>query len=258
MNELSAPVAATDDCAVVELRQYTLKPERRDELIVLFDRQFVETQEACGMRLIGQFRDLDDPDRFVWLRGFPGMPARARALAAFYGGPVWQAHREAANATMIDSDDVLLLRPAHAGSGFANDDTLRPPPAATGIASDIFVATVYAFDAPVGKDFIAFFDAHVAVAAREAGAGIVASLVTEAAANDFPRLPVREGEHVFVWLARFDDLEAHRNYEAVLEQSPRWQEIAAMLRQRVRNVQRLRLSPTARSRLPATAWAARP
>ena len=32
-------------------------------------------------------------------------------LAAFYDGPVWRAHRDEANATMIDSDDVLLLRP---------------------------------------------------------------------------------------------------------------------------------------------------
>jgi hypothetical protein len=32
--------------------------------------------------------------------------------------PVWKAHREVANATMIDSDNALLLRPARPGSGF--------------------------------------------------------------------------------------------------------------------------------------------
>ncbi|MDO9356180.1 MAG: hypothetical protein Q7T55_20950, partial [Solirubrobacteraceae bacterium] len=84
-------------------------------MIDLFDREFIETQEACGMTVLGQFRDLDRPDHFVWLRAFPSMPARAAALVAFYDGPVWHAHREAANATMIDSDDVLLLQPAHAG-----------------------------------------------------------------------------------------------------------------------------------------------
>ncbi|TIT92200.1 MAG: NIPSNAP family protein, partial [Mesorhizobium sp.] len=31
---------------VVELRQYTLKPGRRETLIALFDREFIETQEA--------------------------------------------------------------------------------------------------------------------------------------------------------------------------------------------------------------------
>jgi hypothetical protein len=35
------------------------------------------------MRIIGQFRDLDHPDRFVWLRGFADMEARTQALGAF-------------------------------------------------------------------------------------------------------------------------------------------------------------------------------
>src|SRR5262245_46474960 len=98
-------------CQVVELRQYTLHPGQRDVLIELFDREFVESQESQGMTVIGQFRDLDNPDRFVWLRGFRNMAERAEGLKAFYTGPVWKAHREAANATMIDSDNVLLLRP---------------------------------------------------------------------------------------------------------------------------------------------------
>ena len=104
---------------VVELRQYTLKPGRRDELIELFEREFVETQEAEGIDLIGTFRDADNPDRFVWLRGFADMESRARALAAFYGGPAWKANRDAANDTMIDSDNVLLLKPAWDGAQFA-------------------------------------------------------------------------------------------------------------------------------------------
>src|SRR5258706_16365234 len=96
---------------VVELRQYTLHSGMRDVLVGLFDREFVETQEATGMAVLGQFTDLDDADRFVWLRGFSDMDRRKVALANFYGGPVWKAHRVEANATMVDSDDVLLLRP---------------------------------------------------------------------------------------------------------------------------------------------------
>ena len=112
---------------VVELRQYTLRPGQRDVLIDLFDREFVESQEADGMAIVGQFRDLDDPDRFMWIRGFASMPARARALASFYGGPAWKAHSAAANATMIDSDNVLLLRPVTARSGFPAPAAARPP-----------------------------------------------------------------------------------------------------------------------------------
>ncbi|TJW72283.1 MAG: NIPSNAP family protein, partial [Mesorhizobium sp.] len=78
---------------VVELRQYTLKPGWRDTLIDIFDGHLIDGQEAAGMIVIGQFRDLDRPDMFIWLRGFDGMEARKNALTAFYEGPVWAAWR---------------------------------------------------------------------------------------------------------------------------------------------------------------------
>ena len=51
---------------VIELRQYTLVPGQRETLIDIFDGNFVEPQDAAGMTVIGQFRDLDRPDMFVW------------------------------------------------------------------------------------------------------------------------------------------------------------------------------------------------
>jgi len=109
---------------IVELRQYTLHPGRRDTLIDLFEREFLDTQAQAGISVLGQFRDLDAADRFVWLRGFEDMERRRVSLERFYGGPAWQAHRDAANATMIDSDDVLLLKPVSPASGFAVDGPL--------------------------------------------------------------------------------------------------------------------------------------
>ena len=114
-------------CPIVELRQYTLQPGKRGDLIEIFDREFVESQEELGMRIIGQFQDLDNPNRFVWLRGFPNMPTRAEALTAFYSGPVWKANRNEANATMVDVNNVLLLRPALPTSGFQLENFKRPP-----------------------------------------------------------------------------------------------------------------------------------
>ena len=132
----------TTCCPVLELRQYTLHPGMRDVLIELFEREFIESQEALGMTLVGQFRDLDNPDRFVWLRGFADMETRARALGEFYGGPVWKAHREAANETMIDSDNVLLLRPARPDSGFALEGAERQPPGAKENPPGLVVAMI--------------------------------------------------------------------------------------------------------------------
>src|SRR5438105_15955772 len=145
-------------CPIVELRQYTLHPGKRDILIDLFDREFIEPQEAVGIKVIGQFRDLDRPDRFVWLRGFRDMPSRAKALTDFYSGPVWKAHREAANATMIDSDNVLLLRSARPTSGFSLENTKRPPPGTKEISNNLVVATIYYLEPSAGADFCDFFE----------------------------------------------------------------------------------------------------
>src|ERR1700676_4273536 len=111
--------------SVVELRQYTLHPGKRDVLIDLFDRELVESQEAVGMKVIGQFRDIDDQDRFVWLRGFRDMASRAEGLKAFYGGPVWQEHREAKKARTISRPCQFEKRSMHS-SGSLGSRIQRP------------------------------------------------------------------------------------------------------------------------------------
>ncbi|WP_018349827.1 NIPSNAP family protein [Longispora albida] len=155
---------------VLELRQYTLHPGQRDVLIDLFERLFVAGQEEAGMGIPGHFRDWDDPDRFVWLRTFPDMESRKDMLHAFYYGPVWQAHRNEANATMIDSDNVLLLEPATPGS---------PPPGRSTVE-------------------ISVYERSKAPSLTAGGTGYV----TKHAENTFPALPVREGEDVYVWFAQ--------------------------------------------------------
>jgi hypothetical protein len=148
--------------SVIELRQYTLKPGQRDVLTGLFQRYFAAGQEAVGMRILGVFHDLDDPDRFVWLREFPDMAARKQALTDFYlEGAVWREHGPAANETMIDSDDVLLLR-------------------------------------PVG-DFALPKAERIAATIQDTKPDVAAYLETEPAENDFPRLPVRTDGPKFVW-----------------------------------------------------------
>ena len=95
-------------------------------LIELFERELIESQEVLGASVIGEFRDLDNPDLFFWLRVSRDIPARAQALTEFYGGPIWKAHRDATNARMADSDNVLLLRPARSNSAFQLPASGRP------------------------------------------------------------------------------------------------------------------------------------
>ena len=219
---------------VVDLRQYTLHPGRRDELIRLFEREFVETQAAVGMPVLGTFTDLDDPDRFVWLRGFADMASRAESLAAFYGGPVWKAHRDAANATMLDSDDVLLLRPAPGWAWPAQRSNPRAGPDAV-----VLALIVPCTDMPPLAAQQLLRQAVAALGQLDAPA--LAALVTEPSPNNFPRLPVREGEPVLAVMAalRGPSAEARSTHcrEALLDSLPAGSAV-------------LRLAPTPRSCFP--------
>jgi hypothetical protein len=175
---------------LVELRQYLLRPGRRDELINLFEREFVESQEALGMKLFGLFCDARRPDYFIWLRGFRDMPSRREALEQFYGGPVWNVHGGSANSTMIDSDNVLLLRAAQPDSGL---DT-----AATVVSAPL-LCLIFSYCSATECNLLArrFLARHRTQLAAEGGT-ILAAYVTEPGANTFLRLPVRESEHVLV------------------------------------------------------------
>jgi quinol monooxygenase YgiN len=201
---------------IVELRQYTLHPGRRDELVELFEREFVESQDAVGARVVGTFRDVDAPDRFVWVREFDDMASRRAALTAFYGGPVWKANSAAANATMIDSDDVLLLEPVSGAFRLSE----RPPVGGGQPGPSRVLAVVHAAAA-----------ADQETVEKALGAAAVV-LRTAPHANDFPALPVRD-EQVVVSFAAFGSAPALADARARL--GPR----AAL--------QVLALEPTARS-----------
>ena len=234
---------------IVELRRYTLHPGQRDTLIELFDREFVESQEAVGMRVIGQFSDLDDANRFIWLRGFADMAGRAAGLNAFYGGAVWQAHRDAANATMLDSDDVYLLRPAWPGAGIDEGAQQRAAPGTTATPPGLVDAVVFPLHAPASSDLLALCREVLSPVLRQGGARRIAWYVTEPAANNFPRLPVREGEAVLVGLAVFDSSDAFDTFV----RGGTWSRQAqpALAPWLSRPAESHRLVPTPRSALPA-------
>ena len=186
-----------------ELRQYTLKPGRRDDLVAVFEREFVESQEAEGMCLLGTFRDLDRDDRFVWVRGFRDMDERLTALTSFYGGPVWKENGAEANDTMVDVDDVLLLRPVGA--------VALPAPIESPRSVTVGIAHVDDRDREaLARD----------LAAGASRADWTAAFTTLGAANTFPALPIREDADVAVVIAVGGELTAGDEFVR-LEPTPR-------------------------------------
>lgn len=234
---LTPDLAPAPPSAVVELRQYELHPGQRDVLIDLFETHFVTGQEAIGIRLHGEFRDVDAANRFVWLRGFASMSDRPRVLDAFYTGDLWKAHRAAANATMVDVGNVLLLQPV-----------AEPAFSLAGRMSAFMVAIVYLLHSPVDVDFTRFFAESVGPIMAATGAPPVAQLRTLYAENNYARLAVREGEHAFVWFAAFASVDEYRGHLAKLGESAGWKAVEEELGAHLKSpAVRLRLSPTARS-----------
>jgi NIPSNAP len=239
----AAPPAILD--GVLELRQYTLRAGQRETLIELFENKFIEPQNAAGASVIGTFRDLDDPDRFVWIRGFKDMADRQAALEAFYKDPVWLANRTAAAATMVDTDNVLLLRPAAVGQGIT---ALATPRADT---RSVIVATIYYLGGVESSAFSHFFDRTILPQLAAAGVYPIARLVTEESPNNYPRLAIRDRERVFVWLGHWTSESAAESFAAHAPLPSGWRDAApeALLPALMRKPERLRLSPTRRSRL---------
>jgi hypothetical protein len=234
---------------IAELRRYTLHPGRRDDLIAVFDMHFLEGQESCGMKIIGQFRDMDHPDAFVWLRGFDDMHARHAALTAFYDGPVWGAHRNTANATMIDSDDVLLLHPAEVAGGFMLPAE-RPGRGSNGQSPATFQAVTYKLASAAEAGFLGFYGETLMPVLQAAGEDRIGLFASEHSENTFTRLPVRLRENVVVVFSRFDSAAAHADFTSSLASNSAWRSAQKQLsRYLIAPPVIARLAPTARSLL---------
>lgn len=236
--------------SVMELRQYKIADGQREPFIGLFEDALVESQETTGMRLLGQFRDLDDGDRFTWMRSFADMEERERSLNAFYFGPVWAANRAQANPMLHDNDNVLLLKPASPPRALKPTAEFRTAPGEEPEEGGLIVVTIHYLWKDAAEGFSSFFEEEFAPLLEKAGMPILGAYVPETSENSFPRLPVRQHEKLFVWFTRVSDPAAHAAALAKLASGSNHAPVARRLNDlEERQSQILRLEPTPRSLL---------
>ena len=97
---------------IVEVRSYRIKPGRREEFVQLFQTRAVPALRSHGMKILGPLLDLENPNKFVWLRSFPSLAERDRMKDAFYEGDFWKNELEAIAMPMLESYDVILCETA--------------------------------------------------------------------------------------------------------------------------------------------------
>lgn len=109
---------------IVEVRSYRIKPGRREEFVEFFETRAVPAQRAHGMKILGPLLDLENPNKFVFLRAFPSLDERDRMKDDFYESDVWKNELESIAMPMLDSYDVILCETS---SGCAFDVPREEP-----------------------------------------------------------------------------------------------------------------------------------
>ena len=88
---------------IVEMRTYKLKPGRRAEFLEIFRTRSVPSHHEIGMKILGPFLSIEDPDVFFFMRGFPDLASREPMKAQFYEGELWKSELENLLMPMIDT-----------------------------------------------------------------------------------------------------------------------------------------------------------
>ena len=233
------------DFQVIEFRRYTVKAGEREHFARYFESYFPEAFQQLGAMAFGQFFERKNPIGFTWIRGFKNMDARAIVNAEFYYGPLWREHAFTMNGLMVDSNNVLLLRPLSPERGITVLPAVDPVTEAEG-AQGVVIAQIFAVKANSVDVFAqqaeATFSGYRAAGVREAGV-----LVTLDVPNNFPQLPVRTDGPYLVWLGIMKDNQTLENrFIPLAERSLQSLSTTGLLRGAPELVI---LDPTSRSRL---------
>jgi hypothetical protein len=94
---------------IIEMRTYKTKPGTRDRFLEIFRSRSVPAHAEIGMKILGPFLSVEDPDTFFFMRGFPDLASREPMKAKFYGGDLWKRELEAVLMPMLDKYDVVVV-----------------------------------------------------------------------------------------------------------------------------------------------------
>ena len=94
---------------IIEMRTYKTKPGKRAEFLEIFRSKSIPAHTEIGMKILGPFLSVEDPDTFFFMRGFPDMASRDPMKAKFYEGELWKRELENVLLPMLDKYEVVLV-----------------------------------------------------------------------------------------------------------------------------------------------------
>ena len=94
---------------IIEMRTYKAKPGKRAEFLEVFRSKSIPAHDEIGMKILGPFLSVEDPDVFFFMRGFPNLDSRDPMKAKFYEGKLWKQELENILMPMLEKYEVVLV-----------------------------------------------------------------------------------------------------------------------------------------------------
>jgi len=94
---------------IIEMRTYKTKPDKRAEFLETFRSKSKPAHAEIGMKILGPFLSLEDPDTFFFMRGFPDLASRDPMKAKFYEGELWKSELENLLMPMLEKYEAVLV-----------------------------------------------------------------------------------------------------------------------------------------------------
>ena len=110
--DLLRHITEKDPIVIIEMRTYHVKPGLRDEFLRLLGSTMVPAQVAGGIKVLGPFPSIDDPDTFFFMRGFPDRSSHETMKATFHNGALWKNGLRDRLLAMLDTYDVVVVEDA--------------------------------------------------------------------------------------------------------------------------------------------------
>jgi len=94
---------------IIEMRTYKTKPGKRPEFLKVFRSRSIPAHTEIGMKILGPFPSIEDPDTFFFMRGFPDLESREPMKAKFYEGELWKRELENILIPMLEKYEVVVV-----------------------------------------------------------------------------------------------------------------------------------------------------
>lgn len=93
-----------------ELRQYRMRPGKKDAWVKLMEEEIIPFQTEKGMVIVGSWVGEKEEDLYVWMRRFDSEAERVRLYEAVYQSDRWKNDIGPRVGELMDREKVVVTR----------------------------------------------------------------------------------------------------------------------------------------------------